>query len=259
MGVGTGAAARAHVRQRPRAAVTAEVTRLEALLAAMLDERAEQEHELASALLAVEAAGHVLADRLGRRADPEDAELAVAVESEASRLRHLVSGPPDEPGDTFSVLHALRPVVAAHRAAGQRIALGVSPAVLVVGRPHALVAVVGHLLTNAARHAPGALVTLGTDPARLPGTVRLLVTDDGPGFPAAAFTHAAERGWRGAATRAPGSGLGLFVSSRLMEREGGSLTLLRPAPGTTGATVALDLREGRADTLSPRDLLADVS
>lgn len=259
MGVGTGAAARAYARGRPRPAVIAEVTRLEALLAALLDERAEQEHELASALLAVEAAGRVLATHLARRAEPEDAELAVAVQSEASRLRHLVSGASDQPGDTFSVLHALRPVVAAHRAAGQRIALGVSPAVLVLGRPHALVAVVGHLLTNAARHAPGALVTLGADPTCQPGTVRLLVADDGPGFPAAAFSHAAERGWRGAATRAPGSGLGLFVSARLMEREGGSLTLLPPAPGTTGATVALDLREGRAAALPPRDLLADAS
>ncbi len=259
MGVETGAAARTHTRGRMRTAAPAEVTRLEALLAAMLDERAEQEHELASALLAVEAAGRVLADRLARRADPEDAELAVAVESEASRLRRLVSGASDGPGDTFSVLQALRPVVAARRAGGQRIALGVSPALLVVGHPHALVAVVGHLLTNAARHAPGALVTLGADPTCRPGTVRLVVADDGPGFPAAAFAHAAERGWRGAATRAPGSGLGLFVSSRLMEREGGSLTLLRPAPGTTGAAVALDLREGRADALPARDLLADAS
>ncbi len=247
---------RTHAEARPGRVAAAGV---EARLAAMLDERAERDHELCSALLAVEAAGRVLADRLRRRDDRDDADLAVALHAEAFRLRRLVAGTPEGAPVSFDVRRALRPVVATHRAAGQRIAVAIPPGQAALGRPDVLAEVVGNLLANATCHAPGARVTLGTARAVQPGTIRLVVADDGPGFPSAAFARATERGWRGNPSAAPGHGLGLFVSSRLMQRDGGALSLLRPPPGTHGAVVALDLRDRSGVLESPLEGLAGAS
>lgn len=232
---------------------------LETLLAAALRERDEHQHELRSALLAVEAAGRALASRLGQLGDLADAELASAVQGEAARMQRLVSGTPQETAEDCGVLDALVSVVVAHRATGQHISLDVPRDVHVVARPHVLAEVVANLLVNSARHAPGAGVSITAVDDLRPEFVRLVVADDGPGFPPDALVRATERGWRGADGSVPGSGLGLYLSSQLVQREGGALTLLRPRPGATGAVVALDLRDAHAVAPHPLDGLADAS
>lgn len=259
MGAGGRALARGDGPGRVAPFARQEESLLRALLATALRERDEHEHELRSALLAVEAAGRILAARLTQLGEAADAELAIAVEDEAARMQRLVSGAHDETVGACGVLDALRSLVVAHRATGLRIAVDLPPELRVVVRPHVLAEVVGNLLANSARHAPGARVSITAVEHLGPGFVRLLVADDGPGFPPDALARGTERGWRGAGTATPGSGLGLYLAARLVEREGGALTLLRPRPGATGAVVAVDLRAAGAAGSYHLEGLADAS
>ena len=221
----------------------------------------ERSHEIRSALLVVEGAGRALSRRLDEMGDTADAGLADAVHSEARRLQRIVAAIQDEPPTGYGLLDVLQPLVAAHRATGQRIRLDVPPDLSAQGRPHALAEVVSNLLVNAARHAPDAAVTITGSRGSRPGYLRLVVADDGPGFPAGGLAHAVERGWRGFGASSPGSGLGLYLSSHLMEQEGGTLTLVPPqAPGARGAVVALDVRADAGPApLAVLDDLADAS
>ncbi|WP_146819101.1 sensor histidine kinase [Actinotalea fermentans] len=196
-------------------------------------EQAERSHELRSALLALEGASEVLRRHVAHRGEPDDAALAAALGSELARLRSLVAQLPLATHQGFGVRAALLPVVLAHRACGQLIDLDVSADVQAAGRPQALAEAVGNLLTNAADHAPGSRVTIG---AHVDATVRVIVTDDGPGLDPAILTdppHTSD-GAR------PLRGLGLPVAARLIRADGGDLTILRPQ-GSAGAAIMIDL------------------
>ena len=69
-----------------------------------------------------------------------------------------------------------------------------------------------------------------------PGRVRLLVEDDGPGFPDGALAPAATRS---VTTKPDGSGLGLFLVHNIVAASGGAVGLARSPRG--GAVVWLDL------------------
>jgi signal transduction histidine kinase len=98
-----------------------------------------------------------------------------------------------------------------------------------------LAACIDALLGNVFAHTPdgtGFAMTLTGLPG---GGARLVITDQGPGFPAAATGELAQRG-----TSAAGStGLGLDIARRAAETSGGTLTLGQ-APGG-GAQVTVDL------------------
>lgn len=87
---------------------------------------------------------------------------------------------------------------------------------------------VKNLLTNAARHAPGAPVHLGVE--RAGRRVRVVCRDHGPGIDPALAPHVFERGVRGA--QSEGSGLGLYGARMLMREQGGDLVLERVPTGT---------------------------
>jgi signal transduction histidine kinase len=222
----------------------------------------ERNHEIRSALLAVEGAGTMLTRRYADLGYDADAQLARSVQLEAGRLQRLLAATVDDPPAAFDIAGVLEPLVAAHRATGQRVTLDVPASARAVGRPHVLAEVVSNLLVNAARHAPGAVVAITAPMVAPRGMVRLVVADDGPGFADGGLAHATERGWRAEGTTAPGSGLGLFLTAQLMAQEGGALTLLPPAPGTSGAVVALDLAAATAapsDEAGTVDDVADAS
>lgn len=204
-------------------------------------EEAERTHELRSALMALEGASEVLRHHVERRGEPDDAALAAALASELARLRALVAQLPLAPVQGFGVRAALLPVVLARRACGQMITLDVPADVQAAGRPQALAEAVGNLLTNAAEHAPGSRVTIA---ARVGETVRVIVTDDGPGIDPATST---ERHRSGGEERAP-RGLGLPLAARLIRADGGDLTIVRPqeAPGTA---IVIDLPRAARPTL----------
>jgi two-component system OmpR family sensor kinase len=98
-----------------------------------------------------------------------------------------------------------------------------------------------NLLDNAVRYAPGApiVVRVASD-----GDVVVRVSDRGPGMDEFTAAHAFDRFFRGADRgEIPGSGLGLSIVRRIVERTGGRV-VLDTAPGS-GTTIELRLRRSR--------------
>lgn len=87
---------------------------------------------------------------------------------------------------------------------------------------------------------PEAHLRLAID--RLAKTLRLTITDQGPGMPAEILERASEPFFT---TKSPGRGmgLGLFLATSVIERLGGSLRLESPREGGTIATIVLPLSE----------------
>ena len=106
------------------------------------------------------------------------------------------------------------------------------------GRPVDTAAVVQNLFVNARRYAPGSVITVNA--TERDGRVEILVEDSGPGIPERERASVFERGVRGSTSRGvEGTGLGLFVSRRLMAEQHGSLRLRAGAAG--GACFVLEL------------------
>jgi signal transduction histidine kinase len=87
-----------------------------------------------------------------------------------------------------------------------------------------LAQMVGELLTNAIKYAPGATITV--DARRLDGSVVVEVSDDGPGLPPEEHANAATRFWRSPRHGdIRGTGLGMTIVDRLAGANGGLLTV----------------------------------
>jgi two-component system sensor histidine kinase MtrB len=87
----------------------------------------------------------------------------------------------------------------------------------------ALERIVGNLLDNAARHAPGADVLVRA--FREDGVLAIDVADTGPGVPAAALPLLFDRFYSADASRHGGSGLGLAIARHHATRLGGGLSV----------------------------------
>ena len=99
---------------------------------------------------------------------------------------------------------------------------------LLTGEPDALGRVIANLLDNASRHARSQ-VHLKAESGHL-----IVVTDDGPGIPAADRERVFDRFTRlddARARDAGGSGLGLAIVRELVRRHGGTVTLGDAGPG----------------------------
>ncbi|TIC81807.1 sensor histidine kinase [Nocardioides sp. GY 10127] len=92
-----------------------------------------------------------------------------------------------------------------------------------------VVEVVGALLENAARHAPGARVRVSA--TRVAGGLRVRVSDDGPGVDPLLVPHVFEAWARRAGS--PGQGLGLASARDLVRTWGGDLRLVAREGGAT--------------------------
>ena len=103
---------------------------------------------------------------------------------------------------------------------------------------HRMEQVLRNLLANAIRHTPaGGRVTLHAKPLPHQRTLRVLVSDTGPGIPAEDQPHVFERFWRGDRSRTRdrgGAGLGLAISRQLVEAHDGRIWVESQAgAGTT--------------------------
>jgi len=120
--------------------------------------------------------------------------------------------------------------------------------VLVSTDPALLERILGNLIDNACRHANSRVqVSVATSD----GGGRLVVADDGPGFPIEFLPVAFDRFTRADAVRSRdggGSGLGLAIVASLVRGQGGRVHLGNGAPlGGAWVNVWLPLAQGRAD------------
>lgn len=141
-------------------------------------------------------------------------------------------------------------------AAGCTLALRVQEdAEAEVHRP-LVVAAVGNLLRNAALHAPGTRVSLGTE--RRGPLVAFVVEDEGPGIPEGERDSAFDRFARGGAARRihpSGLGLGLPLAREVARRHGGDCRVEEARSGR-GARVTLTVRtlDGRGERVRNADV-----
>jgi signal transduction histidine kinase len=209
-------------------------------------------HELRSPIAAVIGAARTLEGRW-RALTPEHRDSFLAlIGDETTRLADLISDVLDTSridAGTFTFSFAdvdvgdlVRDVVGA-AAVGQgdvRITAEV-PGTLpqLRGDPKRLRQVLQNLVENAIKYSEaGGEVRVRASAAN--GTVRVDVSDEGPGIPFGEERMIFEKFGRGGASRTkPGTGLGLFISRSIAEAHGGSLEL---APVTSrGATFVLAL------------------
>lgn len=103
--------------------------------------------------------------------------------------------------------------------------------------------VLENLLINALRYVPeGGTVVLSLSPVQdaEPRAFRLIVSDDGPGFPVADLPHVFDRFYRADLARSTGgSGLGLAIVKEIVLRHGGDVRAENQSP--TGAAIIIEL------------------
>lgn len=146
---------------------------------------------------------------------------------------------PDEDRAEAAVDSVLRDLAARHRRAGLDIEVDAPADLHVAVGGGVLARVLGHLLANCARHAPGARVLLRA--SRAGDRVRLEVADDGPGLPAGSTGAVLRPGTRGSGS--DGAGLGLAASAELVESHQGTFTLVSDGGGCT-VLVELPIAQG---------------
>lgn len=168
-------------------------------------------------------------------------DLAIARARRAHRIARRaigadISRPAPEPLDAVvaECIHGLEPL-AAKRAVSLGSQIAEAAGGLNVEAAELLVQVLTNLLLNGIDATPeGGAVTLGVS-FEDPGTVRLEVSDGGPGIPDADRERVFQRGHSG---RTGGAGIGLAHTLRVTTEEGGRLSL-EPFVAGSGATFRL--------------------
>ncbi|MCF3139553.1 HAMP domain-containing histidine kinase [Paenarthrobacter sp. AR 02] len=90
--------------------------------------------------------------------------------------------------------------------------------------PDELAHMVGELIANAIKYAPGATITVGTQ--QTAGGTAVVISDDGPGLPAEQRAASTTRFWRAPQhSTIPGNGLGMTIVDRLAQANGGRLVI----------------------------------
>ncbi len=206
------------------------------------DELLEREHELRASLCGIEAVAVAMNDLRDRLRSEDVDQLALAIASEARRLRLMLVPQAKQRAD-FDLAEAIRPAIIMTCSLGVVVCDAVPAGMWVHGCRDDVAQVVFALLDNARVHAAPSVVDVrATDRG---GITTLFIEDRGPGM---ARISAFRRGRRG--PQSPGSGLGLHIARRLMVDQGGSLTV-NPRPGG-GASFMLTLPS--APSASPERL-----
>jgi two-component system OmpR family sensor kinase len=204
---------------------------------------AQRSHEIRTALSNLSAITTLLAP--GENNPPRTANHSTApgtldeiITSEFARLHSLLensSSAHDSAGTPVD--RVLTRLVTLRRLTGSSITLSCPPGLVTAAPAATLAQVVTNLLANCARHAPGAEIHVSA--RTTPGACVIEVTDAGPGL----------RALQGE-TATTGSGLGLELSSQLVQEFGGTLQLMPATRFPTGTTARLCLPlvgDGRGD------------
>jgi two-component system, OmpR family, sensor kinase len=213
----------------------------EARLAAEHRALEELAHEARNALTAIEGATRTIEHYRDRLDEDTRASLSDAITREIARLQTLVS--PERVRSSageFRLVDVVAAVVTAARSHDVSVHVDVPTHLKAYGQPAETGQVVQNLVENARRYAPGSPLHVRAEPAT--AGVILRIEDEGSGVPEDERAAIFERGRRGsAAACTDGSGLGLYVSARLMREQGGDIWV-EDRPGG-GASFALWLPE----------------
>jgi signal transduction histidine kinase len=182
-------------------------------------------HDASNSVAGLQAALDVLGARQGGN-DASAARLRRAAVEEVRHLDHLLHRSLRETCEPFDVGSLVRSIGESAHAVGSDVSVRAG-AIVALGRPDDVVAVLKNLLVNACRHAQGAAVELSVE--EVGSQVRIVCADEGPGLDDVTARHAFERGYRGPASK--GSGLGLHDARALMRAQGGDLVLESGAGG----------------------------
>ncbi|GGV27124.1 two-component sensor histidine kinase [Streptomyces filipinensis] len=209
---------------------------------------ADAGHELRTPLTSLRTNIELLtrSEETGRPLPPEDRRaLLASVKAQMTELAALIgdlqelSRSEGQRGERVQVVSFRDAVEAALRRARLRgpeltITADLEPW-YVRAEPSALERAVVNVLDNAVKFSPVG----GTIEVRLAGGV-LTVRDHGPGIAEDELPHVFDRFWRSPSARAlPGSGLGLSIVARTVERAGGQVALARAEGGGTTAVLTL--------------------
>jgi chemotaxis family two-component system sensor kinase Cph1 len=97
--------------------------------------------------------------------------------------------------------------------------------------PERIFRVLSNLLGNAIKFTPeGGTITIRTE--RRGDNLSIAVADTGPGIAADQLPHVFERYWKAQSTSQPGSGLGLYIASGIVEAHGGKIWAESSADGS---------------------------
>jgi signal transduction histidine kinase len=205
-------------------------------------------HELRAPMATLKLSAELLVDGLDTpdRQDIEQARiLASVIDRQADKLVKLIaylldvsrSGVSSLPLELQDVdLGALVAEAAAGAQAGtsrHAIRVAAPSPVRAVVDPARIEQVLANLLDNAIKYSPsgGPILAEVTKPG--PETIRITVTDAGMGIPDGEHEHMFDRFSRLHDPSVRGLGLGLYISRRLIELHGGTLTAESPPQGGT--------------------------
>lgn len=242
------AAALDHARLYKTALETAE--RLREMDRSRTDFIAMVSHELRSPMTVVGGIAHLLSRRRGELGPRETDELVETLERESRRLTRLVSDFLDMEAIESGLislrfdqidLSELASEATIDSGSGDRTELEIAPGPTVVTADRDRIKqILLNLIGNAAKYSARDLpITVRVVPAE--DSVIVSVQDRGPGIPEEERGLLFERFSRLTSTvsRAPGSGIGLFVSRTIVEMHGGAIWIESP-PGS-GATFSFEL------------------
>jgi anti-sigma regulatory factor (Ser/Thr protein kinase) len=190
-------------------------------------------HEAQSALLAIDGATRLIGSPAF--APEQWASYGESIRSEVDRIRFLLAPTGDGRTQRFPVSRALEMAQATAELYGTDVSVEVDGEVEAMGDVAAVTQVLCNLVHNAERHAPGSPVELRA--VRVGTRVVIGVGDRGPGVPEEERAAIFEPGYT---THEDGSGLGLTIAKRLVERQEGRLRV-EPRIGG-GVWFVLDLQ-----------------
>ena len=186
----------------------------------------ERLHEMRGTFAGIGSASRILTGLGDELSSAHQRRLTELLATEIDRLDAMLGGAHGEPPAVVELDPVIRSTVCTYRYLGLRVRSEPSDASAWT-RPADLTEVLHILLSNVARHAPGAETRVITQVRDDRTEIRVI--DDGPGIAPALRDHVFERGFGDG----KGQGLGLYVARQILAQHGGSLDLDTTPRGTS--------------------------